>query len=139
MTYIVAEIETPSLREGLDLINKAKRAGADAVKVQFYKVEDLVGEGSSWEDTYRANEMSSHTLLELYHWAHHVGIDFGVSVFSVAQLDAHIFWHQFDFLKIASPEAMDFALIDKAIKVNDRVMVSVSSSLAVPLRIKLLE
>ena len=36
MTYIVAEIETPSLREGLDLINKAKRSGADAVKVQFY-------------------------------------------------------------------------------------------------------
>lgn len=89
-TFIVAEAglnHDGRLAQAKELIRCAAESGADAVKFQMYKTEELYGEQSDLFDLFKSLELSENQWLELADVARDYDIIFTASVFGKESAD----------------------------------------------------
>jgi pseudaminic acid synthase len=138
--YIVAEMSgnhNQDLSRALSIIDKAKSAGADSVKIQTYRPDTITIDHDSPEFTVRGGLWDGRRLYELYEEAHtpwewHKPIfeharKVGITVFSspfdstavdlLESLGAPAY-------KIASPELIDIPLIKKVASTGKPIVMS---------------
>lgn len=125
--YIIAEMSANhngKLDVALRIIEEAKRAGADALKMQTYRPDTITLKSDLPDFKISEGLWAGRTLYDLYEWAH-TPWDWHKPLFDYArQLDITIFSSPFDSTavdlledldvpayKIASFEAVDLALI----------------------------
>lgn len=125
--YIIAEMSANhngNINAALRLIEEAKRAGADAIKIQTYRPDTITLKSDLPDFQITDGLWAGKTLYELYEWAH-TPLDWHKPLFEYARkLDITIFSSPFDntavdlledlntpAYKIASFEAIDLPLI----------------------------
>jgi sialic acid synthase SpsE len=131
MTEIIAEIgsnyitkDGPSIGRAVELIEKAKDAGCDGVKFQYFKADKL------WDKAKFPNEHKAAAGRELpFNWisvlsdhAYNHGLIFGCSVFDPEDINS--VKDVVDFLKISSYEATWKELVETCYATGKRLMVS---------------
>lgn len=138
--YIIAELSANhngKLETALRIIEEAKKAGADAVKLQTYKPDTITLDCDSEEFKIRGGLWDGRTLYELYEEAH-MPWDWHKALFEHARkLDITIFSSPFDnsaidlledlnapAYKIASFEAIDHPLIKYAASTGKPLIIS---------------
>lgn len=141
-TYIIAELSGNhggNIEHALDLLRAAHDAGADAVKLQVYRPDTItlntdkadfaIPEGNAWaayKNLYNLYEYA-HTpwewLPRLFETAAELGIELFGSVFDETSVD-ELEKHPVRVYKIASPEIIDQALLEKVAKTGKPVIVS---------------
>lgn len=141
--YIIAEIgvnHNGSLDLAVELIKKAKLVGADAVKFQHYKTENLIlpsaskadyqikstGEGSQF-DMLKAFELRPEDFCILQQQCAEQEIDFIVTAFDSESLAEVIGWGV-ECLKWPSGEIDNFPLLKQAAKADIPILLSTGMS-----------
>ena len=138
--YIVAEISANhngELSQAITLINKAKKAGAQAVKLQTYTPETITLNHRSPDFIIQSGLWKGQTLYDLYqkahtpwHWheelinhAKAIGLTVFSSPFDETAVD---FLESFDLpaYKIASPEIVDLNLITRCAETRKPLIIS---------------
>jgi pseudaminic acid synthase len=142
--YVIAEMSANhngNIETAFRIIDEAKKAGADAVKMQTYTAETMTLDSDAEDFQIRGGLWDGHTLYKLYEWAHtpwdwhkplfdharKVGIDIFSSPFDRTAID---------FLedlgapayKIASFEATDLPLIRYAASTGKPMIISTGMS-----------
>lgn len=138
--YVVAELSANhngQLSKALRLIEEAKKAGADAVKVQSYKADTITLNCDSEEFKIRGGLWDGRTLYELYEEAHmpwewhqplfeharKIGITLFSSPFDMTAIDLLEDLNAPAY-KIASFEAVDLPLIKYAARTGKPLIIS---------------
>ena len=138
--YVIAELSANhngKLETALRIIEEAKKAGADAVKLQTYKPDTITLNSDSEDFKIRGGLWDGRTLYELYEEAH-MPWDWHKPLFDYArQLGITIFSSPFDntaidlledlnapAYKIASFEAVDLPLIKYAASTGKPMIIS---------------
>ncbi len=141
-TYVVAEIgvnHDGSLGRALELVDAAAGTGADAVKLQWFEADRLVGDAGSIA-TYqrRANvsnqlellrglELGRAAMAELVEAIHRRGLQAVVTVFNegLVPIAAELPW---DAWKTASPDIVHRPLLDRLVADGRPILVSTGAS-----------
>lgn len=140
LPYVIAELSANhngKFENALRIIDEAKKAGADAVKLQTYKPDTITFKCDSDDFQIKDGPWSGQTLYELYEEAH-MPWDWHKPLFAHAkQLDLTIFSSPFDntavdlledlnapAYKIASFEAVDLSLIKYAASTGKPLIIS---------------
>jgi pseudaminic acid synthase len=144
-TYIIAEMSAnhnQDLDEAKKIIHAAKKAGADAVKLQTYTPDTLtINSDSEWFQIGKGSLWENKTLYELYQEAY-MPWDWHEELFALARsLNLDIFSTAFDesaltyletlnvmMHKIASFEIVDIPLIQKMAKLRKPLLISTGLS-----------
>jgi N-acetylneuraminate synthase len=138
--YVIAEMSANhngDIETALKIIEAAKRAGADAIKLQTYTPNTLTLESDLPDFQITEGIWAGRTLYDLYEWAH-TPWDWHKPLFDYARkLDITIFSSPFDntaidlledlnvpAYKIASFEAIDLPLIKYAASTGKPMMIS---------------
>lgn len=142
LPYLIAECGVAhegSLSRAVALIAAAKEAGADAVKFQAYKADTLAAKASpiyfaehgqpaqtqhEFFSRYDAFERADYEQLAA--WCHELGIDFGCTVFTpadVAWIDPLVKWH-----KIASADITNLPLLEAVGRTSKLVYLSTGAA-----------
>lgn len=138
--YVIAEMSANhngSIETALLLIKEAKKAGADAIKMQTYRPDTITLKSDLPEFRIDEGLWSGHTLYELYEWAH-TPWEWHKQLFDYARsIGFTIFSSPFDnsaidllenlnapAYKIASFEAVDLALIKYAASTKKPLIIS---------------
>lgn len=140
--YVIAEIgvnHDGSVERALEMVDSAADAGADAVKLQFFRAELLMSKASRLAH-YQHNagesdpvamlkrlELSAEALTHLVFRAHQRGIHAIVSVFSL-DLVADANRTQWDAYKTASPDIVHKPLLDALAATGKPLIVSTGAS-----------
>ncbi|MFT5755357.1 MAG: pseudaminic acid synthase [Alteromonadaceae bacterium] len=141
-TFIIAEMSANhggNLAQAIKIIHAAKRAGADAIKLQTYRA-DTITLNSKKADFLLPNDSpwkEDNTLYALYEKAHMPWEWHQVLYDEAKKLNIEIFSSPFDHsavellesldsvaYKIASPEITDLSLIAKIAKINKPIILS---------------
>ena len=140
LPYVIAELSANhngSLETAMRIIEEAKKAGANAVKLQTYKPDTITLDSESEDFKIHGGLWNGRTLYELYEQAH-MPWDWHKPLFDHARnLDITIFSSPFDSTaidlledlnapayKIASFEAVDHALIKYAASTGKPMIIS---------------
>lgn len=119
---------------GLELIESAARAGADAVKLQMFRPDRLLSKQAGLADYQRGQAGDAKALLaslaldigavvELSHAARQAGLKFIVTPFSLGDVD-DLRGIDVDAVKIASPDAVNTPLLKAACGLGKPMLVS---------------
>jgi pseudaminic acid synthase len=142
--YIVAEMSgnhNRDLSRALRIIDSAKAAGADAVKLQTYRPDTITIDHNSDEFTVKAGLWDGRNLYELYDEAH-TPWDWHAPIFEHAKrVGITVFSSPFDYTavdfleelgapayKIASPELVDLPLIRKVARTGKPIILSTGAA-----------
>ncbi len=136
--YIIAEAGVnhngrfdPALR----LVDEAKRAGADAVKFQVFTAENLVVSNAptaayqlekghtDQREMLRQLELTRREFTDLFEYCRHIGIEFLATPFSIDDLE-FLLELGVSAIKLASPDLVNFPLLERAIGSGLPVIVS---------------
>lgn len=125
-TYIIAEIGSghcTNLITALDLIQAAKRAGADAVKFQLFSPTGLAHPTHPSQEALRKYALPREWMPTLMQVAKHVGIDCSATPCDNAAVDL---LHTLDvpFIKIASGDLTYHSLIRRSAQTGRHVILS---------------
>lgn len=141
-TYVIAELSGNhggDISKAIEMIHAAHKAGADAIKIQVYRPDTItlnsdkadfaIAKDNAWADyknLYNLYEYA-HTpwqwLPELFKHAEKLGIELFGSVFDESSVD-ELEQYPVKAYKIASPEIVDLALLEKVAKTGKPVIVS---------------
>lgn len=140
--YVIAEIgvnHDGSVERGLELADAAADAGADAIKLQFFRAELLMSKASRLahyqhkageSDPFamlKRLELSAEQLTHLVFRAHQRGVHAIVSVFSLDLVgEANLM--QWDAYKTASPDIVHKPLLDALAATGKPLIVSTGAS-----------
>lgn len=138
--YIVAEMSAnhhQDFNEAVKIIEEAKAAGADAIKIQtftpdtmtinvqneFFKVKDTIWDGKNLYDLYKAASTPWDWQPRLKEVANKIGLDFFSTPFDQSAVD---FLEQMDVpaYKVASFELVDIPLLKRIAKTGKPVIIS---------------
>jgi len=135
--FIIAELgvnHDGELTRGLELVDVAHRAGADAIKLQYFDPDQLLSADARLATYQQAAAADPHDLLEsltlsfdaiarLRDAARHAAMYFIVTPFSLA--DVHTLKRlEVDAVKIASPDAVNTPLLDAAASLDKPMLIS---------------
>ena len=133
--FIVAEISSNHMgdkHKAIDLIMAAKTAGADAVKFQLYRPEEIAADveihsgpwkGRRYRDLYTEGQTPADWMPELFEFARSIGIVPFASPFSELAVDQLEMW-DCPIYKIASPEITHHRLIAHAARTGKPLIIS---------------
>ena len=141
-TYIIAEIGVNHDGDPLTaqrLIRAAADAGADAVKLQWFSAESLIGHDAPLAEYQRASgesssfemlgrlELDEHAYADLLDLAHTLGLHAIVTVFSpeLVSAAARLPWNAF---KVASPDLINRPLLDALASTDAPVIISTGAA-----------
>ncbi|MGD9025268.1 MAG: pseudaminic acid synthase [Desulfobacterales bacterium] len=138
--YIVAEMSAnhhQDFNEAVKIIEEAKAAGADAIKIQtftpdtmtinvqneFFKVKDTIWDGKNLYDLYKEASTPWDWQPRLKEVANKIGLDFFSTPFDQSAVD---FLEQMDVpaYKVASFELVDIPLLKRIAKTGKPVIIS---------------
>lgn len=128
--YIIAEIGSnfnQNIEVGYEMILKAKKSGADAVKFQLFKASTLYPKDKKMFKIFKSIELTHKIFSKFYLFAKKINIDVSASVFDIKSAK---FLSSFNipFFKIASSEIANFELIDYLSKKNKPMILSTGMS-----------
>lgn len=125
--YIIAEAGVAhfgSLLKGKELINLAKKSGADAVKFQSYVTEELIDKKyKKWFKRYKIKEVNYNFLKKLKDYSKKKKIDFLCTPHSETALN-WINKLKIPIIKVGSGELGNFEFLKKIIKLKKPMIVS---------------
>jgi len=125
--FIIAEAGVAhfgSLEKAFRLVDLAVNAGADAVKFQIFKTDDLVSSGSpDWRRRLNSRQLSQDSFLEIRDYC----IENGITFFATAHDQGSLsFLHELDvpFYKIGSGEVRNWPYLEEIARIGKPVFLS---------------
>lgn len=130
--YIIAEIGTShggDINKAKQLIDVAKRSGADCVKFQWVYAKEILHPNTGFVklpggniplyERFKELEVPPAFFRKAKDYAHSIGIDFGCSPFGEQSLQ-ELWSIKPDCIKIASPELNHFPMLEKLCKLESK-------------------
>jgi len=144
LPYVIAEIgsnHNGDMDLARQLIDSAKRAGADCVKFQSFTKDTIFSKKTYEENYFLADDyrnrddytleeivetfaVSEQQLLEMRDYASEVGIDFASTPFSKHEADFLVDTLDADFIKIASMDANNYPFLEYVAKKGKPIVLS---------------
>ena len=138
-TYVIAEIginHDGKLRNVINLINLAKKAGADAVKFQLFQADTLAKKNDlkkyklfkkkpnqTLYEMWKSLMLKKEWLKKIKNHTNKLNIDLGFSIFDDESLNL-IKKINIKFIKVASSDLTDHNLLKKISKMKKRIIMS---------------